>query len=110
MNPPGGGAGTGGDRGRLAPPAGGPEHQAQRAEPRDDVESMVYLASAQDASPGGDVGYILRSRGSIAGLRASVARAIEDLNPEIAIEFTIIDRGRSYTVTGAPRGAGVVRV
>src|SRR5690606_4184018 len=42
---------------------------------RDDVESMIYLASAQDPGPGGEVGFILRSRGSIEGLRASVARA-----------------------------------
>jgi predicted permease len=59
---------------------------------RDDVESTIYLASAQDADPGGEVGYILRSRGRIEAMRTSVARAIAEVNPEIAIEFTVIER------------------
>ncbi len=59
---------------------------------RDDVQSAIYLASAQDADPGGEVGYVLRSRGRIEAMRTSVARAIAEVNPEIAIEFTVIER------------------
>ncbi len=65
---------------------------ARHANVRDGIEPMVYMAATQEQEPGPGVGYILRSRGSVAAAMASITRVAEEVNPEIAVEFEVIDR------------------
>ena len=57
---------------------------------RDNVEPMVYLASTQEKDPGNGTQFLVRARGSIAGLLPAVTRAVTAFSPAVNLEFRVL--------------------
>jgi putative ABC transport system permease protein len=59
---------------------------------RDAIDPLVYLSTSQGEDQGRAATFILTPRTGVDRLTASVTRAIQDVNPAISLEFTLLER------------------
>jgi putative ABC transport system permease protein len=57
---------------------------------RDEFSPTIFLASAQDAHPGNQTSFVLRSSAPLNVLTGSIKRVFAELHPEIAIQFQVL--------------------
>jgi predicted permease len=62
------------------------------ADIRDEIDPLVYLPTSQDDEPGNIMRVVLTPRTSADRIVPAVTRAINDVNPAINLEFTVLER------------------
>jgi putative ABC transport system permease protein len=59
---------------------------------RNEIDPLVHVPSSQDEEPGRAVTFILTPRTTVDRIIPSVTRAVQEVNPAINLEFTVLER------------------